>query len=615
MTNLIQYKTLNYIGYTATPYANILNETEDYTLFPKDFICSLEPSSYYFGPSRIIGIPNSKAIKVIRDIPSNVAPKVNDLNGISEVHEDHTKPLPQSLKEAVCWYLCCAATFRCRGTKLSSSMLIHTSQLTGHHSNMRLAVENWLRNSKVEVSNLCRTVWERETKDLTLSKFVDQCNEIEGINPYPDKINDYPDYNEVSQKLEILLSNVSNIKLGDNDDFVYHDGVHICEDNCKSNYTAKEGFYMRLIYPNQKDRKFSHAFIVIGGNTLSRGLTLEGLVSSYFLRTRTTAIDTLTQMGRWFGFRRGYELLPRIWMTDTTFKNFQKIALSENSLREEIIIFSRDKALKPVDYSPRILTHPDSVLNPTSINRMYGAEFVNLDYRNNILETTLFEGDAEILRQNKEVVSEFLVKLNNLKEPESRKSNKLWRGISGEIVRSLFNKYMFNDRSTKFKHMDLMIKWIKECEDNGLFENWNVALCGPISGDDWDISNGLSIKKRNFNAKHVLRDNCNYYSFRRFREHIDLLVDSSIYESMNSVKMKVSNIYDTRNSNSLDKTPLLLVNCVNKEFKDIHSKEDFVGFTILFPSIKGKEGAYIATPIEIDEEFAEFDIDDDMEEK
>ena len=56
-------------------------------------------------------------------------------------------------------------------------------------------------------------------------------------------------------------------------------------------------------------------FIVVGGNILSRGLTLEGLVTSFFIRT-SSAYDTLLQMGRWFGYRRGYGDLPRIWMTD-----------------------------------------------------------------------------------------------------------------------------------------------------------------------------------------------------------------------------------------------------------------------------------------------------------
>lgn len=77
------------------------------------------------------------------------------------------------------------------------------------------------------------------------------------------------------------------------------------------------------------------AFIVIGGATLSRGLTIEGLISTFFLRSVGQA-DTLMQMGRWFGYRKKYELLPRLWITDKTRQQFAFLATLDQELRDEI---------------------------------------------------------------------------------------------------------------------------------------------------------------------------------------------------------------------------------------------------------------------------------------
>ena len=92
---------------------------------------------------------------------------------------------------------------------------------------------------------------------------------------------------------------------------IYTNGIHVVEDNSSTRYDESA----RLIYPDTEKVKGikAKAFIVIGGNTLSRGLTIEGLVSTYFLRP-TKFGDSLVQMGRWFGYRKGYELFPRVWM-------------------------------------------------------------------------------------------------------------------------------------------------------------------------------------------------------------------------------------------------------------------------------------------------------------
>jgi hypothetical protein len=126
---------------------------------------------------------------------------------------------------------------------------------------------------------------------------------------------------------------------------------------------------------------------VIGGNTLSRGLTLEGLVVSYFLRT-STAYDTLLQMARWFGYRRGLADLPRIWMTAELREYFQFLAMVEAEIRIDIERYEfEDKT--PSEFAVRVRTHPE--LGVTSALKMQAARQVSVSYSGRRVQTILFE--------------------------------------------------------------------------------------------------------------------------------------------------------------------------------------------------------------------------------
>src|SRR5262249_47863709 len=119
---------------------------------------------------------------------------------------------------------------------------------------------------------------------------------------------------------------------------------------------------IRLEYPEDEPT----IKIVVGGNTLSRGLTLEGVVVSLFGRA-ASAYDTLMQMGRWFGYRQGYEDLPRIWMTTELEGYFFDLATVDREIREDIKRYELE-GVTPIDFAVRIRTHP--VLNITSKLKM-----------------------------------------------------------------------------------------------------------------------------------------------------------------------------------------------------------------------------------------------------
>src|SRR5690606_7068683 len=175
-------------------------------------------------------------------------------------------------------------------------------------------------NFEVVKENL-REMYENESLDFKRSHFLD------GMKNYSSKENvpDYPKWEEVERYLDRIIrlpesEFVSHIPIGEEGQPVYHKGFHLVIDN---NRAKADDQIVRLVYPKTTSVSgTAPAFIVIGGNTLSRGLTLEGLTTSYFLRT-TNQADTLMQMARWFGYRKGYEIFPRVWMEQLALERFQ----------------------------------------------------------------------------------------------------------------------------------------------------------------------------------------------------------------------------------------------------------------------------------------------------
>ena len=165
-----------------------------------------------------------------------------------------------------------------------------------------------------------------------------------------------------------------------------------CIDQTKvlaENYQATE----RLDYSTP-----SRKYIVIGGNVLARGLTVEGLIVSFFLRHATT-YDALMQMGRWFGFRPNHEDLPRVWMSREMRKNFKDLATIEQEIRNDIdYMANQDPPKTPMDFAVRIRTHPS--LSVTSRNKMLDARFQNYNYSNIHKQTYKFFNNPEWLEQN-----------------------------------------------------------------------------------------------------------------------------------------------------------------------------------------------------------------------
>lgn len=404
-----------YIAYTATPYACILNERPDQTEIYADFIASIEKSPKYFGLDEIYGrdIKTTKArMDIIRSItpdektkilnplegikekvkgkdgkPKSVAHKVTIKNDLSCVFDKKQKIVWQSLKDAITWAFCCAAARRWHRLTIDvpelkkkisdenelkakleetelrwSTMLLNVSQVRKIHDQTAEILEKYLstrfadNNSVASFIAECKKMWAEETERFTAEEFEHLFNSSENKAENYGKPSATPPWEDIEPHLAHFIKSANR---------------HVVVIN--STDRKNQEFYTQT--GEAKKLKEDHLWFVCGGNTIARGLTLDGLVASYFDRVRkTVAVDTMTQMGRWFGYRIGYELLPRIWMTSESVLEMKRTAVVEDLMHAGI------KENFDAGYSPSDQAHYQPVM-------CYGRRLTGRDKAKNRTES------------------------------------------------------------------------------------------------------------------------------------------------------------------------------------------------------------------------------------
>src|SRR3546814_386932 len=313
-----------YVGYTATPFANILidpNEPQD--LYPRDFIHPLVKPDAYFGAEELFGR------EALQGEDADVDSGFNMIRIVDQKEGSGLRPAPKqaavfsfemthSISKAIRYFILATSARHVRGQEdQHSTMLIHTSVLNSVHLATRAAVEPYLRNLARRLDdgdeNLFREmekIWSDESETVDADQFGNEKVSFDRLRPL----------------LSVVASSI-DVKV--------------------ENWRSQD----RIDYSVPGRR-----YIVIGGNVLARGLTLAGLVVSFFMRT-SSQYDTLMQMGRWFGFRPGYEDLPRIWMEEDVRDAFFDLATVEEEIRRDIDTYAIDN-VKPIEFATRIRKIP-----------------------------------------------------------------------------------------------------------------------------------------------------------------------------------------------------------------------------------------------------------------
>lgn len=624
------YQAMNYIGYTATPYANFLNENGPDTLYPCNFIRTLDLPDSYFGPDRYFETDlysenteketeNSRQLDVIRIISAEDEVKIKTLQ------KKGSGELPSSLKDAVCWFICMAAAMRYYDYKKPVSMLIHTSQKKNDHKIIADTLKSWLENDLDQILIRCRKIYSEESKRFTLESFVDHYPEYE----YPiEEVWDYPIYENIEVYIKELLGDINSIMMNKEGDLKYIRGIHICIDDSANNGIDEEGKHIRLAYPEDNSENkpdFASAFIVIGGNTLSRGLTLEGLVSTFFLRT-VKQMDTLMQMGRWFGYRRHYELFPRIWMTEDTEEKFELLTDVDNDLRDQIYRMEI-AGMEPDDFNLALMSSPKVTwLRLTAKNRMQMAEKTEYDFSGMDMQLTVYSKDSAVQKKNISVTYNFIKNMGPGYRISSNSPDYIWENISYEDINEFFsNGFQVCDTSRSFQQMNVLNDWIeRQTEDKKLLK-WNVILCGTKITDEipdkriWEPAFGIKIGKIERSCKSESMDQINIGVLSNKKDYLaDIKEDEVEPKTWNEMKIQAKaskNYYEYRKKAGRDKIPLFLIYIIAKDSKasrngrkPLNLENDLIGISMVIPGIRGTNKAvtrYKITGISDNKEYIE----------
>ena len=590
------FQAMNYISFTATPYANVLNEAYETSLYPKNFIASLPESKEYFGAKVIFGSCSDEmypGLNIIRRIPDD------EIKYLKTVHSGSAHTIPLEMQKSIAWFLCAAAVLRTRNHKQPISMLIHTTSLQDGHLFEYEMLRRWLssKSSFKEIIKLCRQVYKNEVAEFT---FEDLKNGYPDYGKLDEIISDMPDFDCIQDEIASILSSVKNIMMDEDKTLTYSDNaIHLCVDNCKANKYAEDGTYLRIVYPSKEQMKCMEkapVFIVMGGNTLSRGLTIEGLVCTYFARNSNLA-DTLMQMARWFGYRKGYELLQRIWMSESVENKFKLLEKIDEKLKVEFDDFM-ERGISPAKYGPKIM---NSALIArfmlTSKNKSQRSVECDFDFSGDSYEVTQFDNNIDVLSKNISVTSVFLEGLGTPSKSSTVSTSYVWRNVSVDQVREFFKQYSISENSTLNKDIPVFFEWIDKMNtEESKYLQWNVAIAGTeISESKWDVA-GVTTGKINRSVK-ASKLPC--LDIGSLRSGSDVLCDVD-YPVLTEEQKKLcdaslknrKNLISRRCDLGLKDTPLLLIYCIDKQGGQdsplgrkikMCSLEDIIGFSIIIP--------------------------------
>lgn len=505
-----------YVGYTATPFANIyihergVTKEEGADLFPSAFIINLAAPSNYIGPAKVFGLnsgsqrePGLPLNRVISDYSSECGrtgwmPTQHKNGHIPDSVSEHG--MPASLIEAVNSFIIACAVRKLRGQgREHSSMLIHVTRFNSVQKIVSAQVEKYVRFLE---QRLVRKIGHESIlislKNLWENDFLS--TKLKMLKISPDLV---VDTNHSWVDIEELLSSV------------------VEEINVRMiNGTAKDAL-------DYADSASGLKVIAIGGDKLSRGLTLEGLCVSYFLRA-SKMYDTLMQMGRWFGYRVGYLDLCRLYTTSDLIEWFEHIADAAEELREEFAIMESNGAT-PRDYGLKVISHP--VLMVTSPLKMRSSKKLYLSFSGSAVETVSFYKDESCKAGNYKAFNNMLAAVPPPKtipvrargvNGSDRWQGAFWAGVSYRIITEFLTNYKTHKDSLKV-NSKMLCSFIEDMAKAGELTNWNIAFIGGGEQENpFIFDNDIEVKR----AKRTDKSNdVNKYSIATLLQSIDKSLD------------------------------------------------------------------------------------------
>jgi hypothetical protein len=477
------FRRSTYVGFTATPFANIFIDPESATemvgddLFPNDFIHVLEAPTNYVGMHRLFGDLN-----VDDDSDHGPLRSIDDANGwIDPADKGAADPdyLPDSLVDALRSFLVACAIRDLRekqglpggGGGPHRSMLVNVTHYTAVQNRIANLIHAELDEIRTQVRNYAGKepdiAAERSATIAELHRVFEQ--------EFSDQEQTWPD----------VLAQL-NAAIGP---------VRVQPVNAS---TGAKSLDYRTLEGAQGVR-----VIAVGGNSLSRGLTLEGLTVSYFLRN-SRAYDTLLQMGRWFGYRGGYQDLCRVWITAEAEGWYRHITEATAELKRDFMKMKKRQAT-PREFGLRVRTHPEALLITARNKMATGRDIVvathDLSLMGRQIETTKIYNDRHRSASNFAQIERLLERANELSPAEvaPNEGALLWKDVPAALVADFLDEFLVHPHNFDFQ-ADSIAAYLRSnaIVDEPRLATWTIAL--PLrgeAGDDIEISSiGRSVQTR-----------------------------------------------------------------------------------------------------------------------
>ena len=473
-----------YVGYTATPFANIFIHPDAETgsdfqdLFPRDFIVNMPTPDTYVGASRIfghLGEDDDEADESALGLADLIVPVEDHAESLSRretrgwmppVHRvshipamEGTGVIPDSMLMAIRCFALVVASRRERGLGTKhNSMLVHVTRFQAVQRQVVAQIQeamdtlaNAVRYGGTDGLVPFRTLWEHEFEPVTKAFELPNCPPVA--------------WADLQGALRATISSIAVREINGSSADV-------------------------LDYDLNKDQGLN--VIAVGGDKLARGLTLEGLSITYFLRG-STMYDTLMQMGRWFGYRPGYLDLCRLFTTQDHVDWYGHIARASDELRRE---FDRMEAIgaDPIQFGLRVRSHPS--LTVTSRAKMRHGTELRVSFAGDVSETTVFSTDKRILEQNRFAVEGFLGRLaaegiKHVPDPRQDRTggrthrwqgSHKWVAVPPEHIVSFLGLFSTHEDAAR-ANVAVLAKYIRQQVQRGELTDWTVLLVGGDGSD------------------------------------------------------------------------------------------------------------------------------------
>lgn len=602
--NRLIRKTLNsfeqsaYVGYTATPFANIFihpqADSDDFgeDIFPRSFIINLPTPSNYTGPAQVFGLDRDlgeetdasglPVVRLVNDFEHLIPSKHNKLLDIVR--------LPESLKTAIrAFIISCAARMARGQSAVHNSMLVHVTRYINPQKRVGALIKDELMSLQRRLmygDGDASSQLIAELEEMWNDDFVPVTEEIRkrGIDPLVSEV----EWHEVK---DLLCEAASRIK------------VKLINGHA----TDALGYFE---HPN------GLSVIAVGGDKLSRGLTLEGLTVSYYLRA-TRMYDTLMQMGRWFGYRPGYVDLCRLYTSRELSDWYKHITAANEELREEFDRMAQC-GRTPTDFGLKVRSHPGGLL-VTGAGKMRHGTRMQVSFAGSLAESVVFHKDRTVIESNFAETESFLDDMRN-RSRSNRRDNFIWAEVPGSEVAGFLGRltgHQFSRRSDPQK----LAEYITGQQSQGELTEWTVALVNNKAAPERIVAAGcdVGLTRRTDDSA----DDAAKYMLKKAHlispqdEYLDLTEEEEA-EALRLTREQWSQKQDSRREPDRPSGPFIrqvrpskrgllliyLLDPANIDAESAFATRPFVGYAVSFPgSDSARAVEYVVNNVYWDEEF------------